>query len=308
MGRARHLGRHRRRTYLQLLGLASQPVSVSPQPPICAGGAYGLRVHGIEVPAGQLIAAPEHWPAVELRVRVVPGPGHELEYVDADSARLNVRAGGTVAMDRASGVATFTLAAPPTPSALVHPHLAAVAAVWSHWAGREGFHAGAFLAGGGVWGILGDKGTGKSSTLAALASRGVPILCDDVLVLDSGAALAGPRSIDLRTDAAERLRIGEPLGVIGGRDRWRVALEPIEPELPFHGWIALRWAEKPTIRPLEGAGRLSRLLANRALLVPPRAPTVVFDLARAPFLELSRPRRWDAIDDALDRLLTAISG
>lgn len=210
-------------------------------------------------------------------------------------------------MDRRAGVATFTLAASPPASALLHPHLAAVAAVWAHWGGQDGFHAGAFLAGDGVWGVLGDKGSGKSSTLAALARRGVPIVCDDVLVLDGPSAFAGPRSIDLRTDAADQLGIGEPLGVVGERERWRVKLEPIQPELPFRGWIALRWSDEPVIRPLEGAGRLRQLLANRALLIPPRAPSAVFDLAGLPFFEFGRPRRWDSIDGALAQLLGAIS-
>jgi hypothetical protein len=211
-------------------------------------------------------------------------------------------------MDRDRGMATFTLAAEPMASALIHPHLAAVAAVWAHWAGHDGFHAGAFLTDGGVWGVLGEKGSGKSSILAALAKRGVPIVCDDVLVLADRTAFAGPRSIDLRADAAEQLGIGEPLGVIGERERWRVGLGPIEPELPFRGWIALGWSQQPMIRPLEGAGRLRQLLANRALLVPPRSPSSVFDLAELPFFEFSRPRRWDTMYGALGDLLGAISG
>jgi hypothetical protein len=210
-------------------------------------------------------------------------------------------------MDRIAGVATFTLDAPPAASALLHPHLAGVAAVWSYWSGQEGFHAGAFVSGGGVWGVLGDKASGKSSALAALASRGVPIVCDDVLVLDRGDALAGPRSIDLRADAAATLRIGARLGVVGERERWRVALQPIEPVLPFRGWVALRWSETPAVHTIEGAERMRRLLANRALLVPPRAPDALFDLAGLPFFELSRPRRWTAVDDALELLLGAIS-
>lgn len=273
------------------------------------GGAYGLRVAGIDVPPGQLVDAPADWALVELRVRVRPAPAPAFEYVDEQTARLNVRTGGAVLMDRAAARATFTLPAAPSESALLHPHLAAVGAVWAHWLNRDAFHAGAFVAAGGVWGLLGDKGAGKSSTLAALARAGVPIVCDDVLVLDRGQALAGPRSIDLRADAAETLGSGEPLGVIGDRERWRVALGPIAPALPFRGWVALQWSERAAaIAPLQGAGRLRALLQHRALRVPPRTPAVLLGLAGLPFFELSRPRSWDEIGNASELLLAALSG
>lgn len=273
-----------------------------------AGGAYGLRVHGIEVPSNQLVDAPAAWQSVEVRVRLTTDPQPPAEYINGETACLGVRAGGSVVLDRGSGRATFTLAERPTASALVHPHLAAVAAVWAHWSGREGFHAGAFLAAGGVWGLLGDKGAGKSSTLAALARMEVPVLCDDVLVLEGSTALAGPRSIDLRADAAHSLGVGEPLGIVGDRERWRIPLAPIAPELPFRGWVTLRWAEEPRIRPLRGAERMRELLAHRALRVPPRTPAALFDLGDRPFFEFSRPRRWGSIDDALKLLLASLSG
>jgi len=271
-------------------------------------GAYGLRVRGLELPHDQLVEAPDDWPAVRLHVRVVPVPASPAEYIAGGAACLQVRPRGSVVMDRAASRATFTLPGEPTASALLHPHLAAVGAVWAHWSGHESFHAGAFLAGGAVWGVLGDKGSGKSSTLAALAGAGVPIVCDDVLVLDGLTALAGPRSIDLRADAARTLGIGEPLGVVGDRERWRVALEPIQPVLPIGGWVDLGWSEQPVVRSIHGTDRLRRLLENRALRIPPREPAALFGLAGLPFLELSRPRRWHSITDALELLLAAVSG
>lgn len=209
-------------------------------------------------------------------------------------------------MDRAAGQATFLLESRPSASALVHPHLAGVAAVWSYWCGHDGFHAGAFFAGGGVWGLLGEKGSGKSSTLAGLARAGVPIVCDDVLVLAGGTAFAGPRSLDLRADAARELGAGQPLGVIGQRERWRVALGSIEPELAFRGWVALRWGSETTVRPLRGAERLRQLVEHRALLVPPRTPTALIDLAERPFLEFTRPRGWGSLEEAVGLLLDAV--
>lgn len=271
-------------------------------------GAYGFRIYGVDATASQLVQAPAHWPPIELRVHVTGSVPAEPEpdYVDPNRARLRVRSGGSVVMDRAAGHATFNLAARPTATALVHPHLAAVAAVWSHWYGRDGFHAGAFVAAGGVWGLLGEKGSGKSSTLAGLARLGVPIVCDDVLALERGTAYAGPRALDLRADAARAFGTGEPLGMIGDRERWRVALEPIAPELPFHGWVALRWSDRTAVGPLRGADRLRELLEHRALLIPPASPTTLMDLSSLPFVELSRPRVWGSLDSALGLLLETL--
>ncbi len=289
-------------------GSTSARAKATSPPPRSNGGAYGVRVVGIEVPAGQLVDAPTHWPAVEVRLRTAPAPAPAAEYVTEHVARLNVRSGGVLLMDRLPARATFTLPAAPSGSALVHPHLTAVGAVWAHWLGHEPFHAGAFVAGAGVWGVLGDKGAGKSSMLAALAHREVPIVCDDVLVLDRNRALAGPRSIDLRADAARTLGIGAPLGVVGERERWRVPLDPIEPMLPFCGWITLDWSERPTLRPLQGAERLRALLQHRALRIVPGGPSALLDLAGRPFLEFCRPRRWSEIEKASELLLEALSG
>ena len=272
-----------------------------------ADGAYGFRIHGVVAPPSHLVQAPAHWPPIELSVRVMPSPPLAEEYVGVDRASLQVRSGGSVVMDRAAGTATFLLPSQPSVSALLHPHLAGVAAVWSHWCGYDGFHAGGFVAGGGVWGVLGDKGSGKSSTLAALARAGIPIVCDDVLVLGGGMAFAGPRSIDLRTDAARELGAGQPLGVIGERERWRVALGSIQPELPFRGWIALSWGPAASVRPMRGSERMRPLVEQRALRVPPRTPSALIDLADRPFLEFSRPRHWGSMKDALGLLLDAVA-
>ncbi len=176
----------------------------------------------------------------------------------------------------------------------------------AHWLGRESFHAGGFAAGGGVWGVLGDKGAGKSSMLASLARAGIPVVSDDVLVLDGRTALAGPRSIDLRSDAAARLGAGEPLGAIGDRERWRVPLEPISPELPLRGWVVLGWDERTIIRRPQGSERLNSLLPHRGARLYPPKPEGLIDLSSLPLIELRRARRWDSADDALDRLLDAV--
>ncbi len=162
------------------------------------GGAYGLRIRAAGAHPPELIPAPAHWPSIELCVRVTKEAPAAEEHLGGESAKLRVRPTGAVCIDRARGLATFFLPTAPTAAALLHPHLAGVAAVSSHWRDQQSFHAGAFVAGNGVWGVLGEKGFGKSTMLAALDRAGVPVLCDDVLVLDGQTAFAGPRSIDLR--------------------------------------------------------------------------------------------------------------
>lgn len=233
-------------------------------------------------------------------------PPPAAEYIDDEKAVLRLRSGGSAEIDRLALRAVFRLPMRPDDRALVHPHLAGVAAIAAHWLGRESFHAGAFVAGGGVWGLLGDRGAGKSSLLASLALAGVPVLCDDVLVLDGRTALAGPRSIDLRSDVAERLGIGEPLGVIGERERWRVPLEPIAPELPLRGWVVLGWDERTIVKRAQGSERLTSLLPHRAARLYPPKPQELIVLSSLPFLQLLRRRCWDSGDDALRRLLDAV--
>lgn len=237
-------------------------------------------------------------------VRTDGAPPADPEHIPEVAATLRLRSGGWVTIDRATGArACFSLPAKPRVEALLHPHLAAAAVLAARWRGRDSFHAGAFVFDGGVWAVLGEKGSGKSSTLASLAQAGVPVVCDDVLVLDGTTALAGPRSIDLRADAAERLGVGECLGVLGERERWRVPLGPVEAELPLRGWITLRWSKQAAVRPLRGAERLCALLGNRALHAASPDPMAPIELSALPFLELSRPQAWDSTTESIDLLL-----
>ena len=67
------------------------------------------------------------------------------------------------------------------------------AAVFARWRGLETLHGGAFVDDrGGAWAVLGDRGAGKSSLLAALALAGHEVVADDLLVLDGGDCFAGP--------------------------------------------------------------------------------------------------------------------
>jgi hypothetical protein len=271
-----------------------------------ARGAYGFRLTGIPEPDPLLVDAPPGWPALEVRAHLHTGPA-PAEAFGEDSACLPLRTGGWVEFERAAGRVTFWLAEPLPPAAIAHPLLGVAAIVPAFWLDRESFHAAAFEHDGGAWAVVADREAGKSSLIATLALAGVPVVCDDILVLDRLTALAGPRSVDLREPAAVALGAGEPLGRIGDRDRWRLPLGPVAPELPLRGWITLRWSEEPAVRRLGGSDRLRAIAAHRAFLLGTPDPGWLLELSSLPVLEFSRPRRWDAAGEAAQRLLEALT-
>lgn len=176
-----------------------------------------------------------------------------------------------------------------------------------HWLGRESVHAGAFAIDGRALAVVGTRGAGKSSTLAWLALGGGEVLCDDLLVVDGRAPFPGPRSIDLREDAAARLGAGEAVGVTGARARWRVRLGPTRDRHVLGGFVFLSWGDSVTVRTLGAAERLERLAPQRGLRLEPTRRDAVLDLAALPAWEISRPRRWSSMREAGQRLLELAS-
>jgi hypothetical protein len=268
-------------------------------------GCYGFALQGVLGADALLVDAPSDWPGLEL-VRE-PDDGHrpEEDSIGPSRAVLPLQR-GWVEIERSPGRATFRLEEPPPDGDLVHPYLAPAAAVAARWAGRESFHAGAVISDGGAWALLGDKENGKSTTLAWLALHGHSVLVDDLLVLDGASALAGPRCIDLREEAAERLGAGEALGMVGLRERWRVTLGSVPAAVPLRGWFTLGWGDELTLERLQGPERMLALLPYRAVALEPGAPEDLIALASLPVWRLRRPRHWDWLEPAAARLLEAI--
>ena len=251
--------------------------------------------------------APPEWPLLELLRGPVEGDSPAEDRLGPEHAELPLHS-GWVAIDRSPARATFRVRGPLADRDLIHPYLAPAAAVAARWAGRESFHAGAVVVGGGAWVVLGGKEQGKSTTLAWLALQGHDVLADDLIVLAGASALAGPRCIDLRAESAARLGAGEPLGVVGMRERWRLALAPVAEQVPLRGWISLAWDDEVAMEPLRGAERMLALLPHRSVRLVPGAPEALVDLSSLPVWRLRRPCRWDSLTDAGGRLLDAIAG
>jgi hypothetical protein len=269
-------------------------------------GAYGFRLHGLAHAGELLVDAPPGWPPLEI-ARAPDREGPPADRVGPERAELRLASGGWVGIDRAPGRAVYHLPQPLDDEALVHPYLAPVALISARWLGRESFHAGAFVADGGVWAMLGDKEAGKSTMLAWLDAHGRPVVCDDALILDGHTALAGPRTIDLRAESAQRLGIGEALGTVGVRERWRVPLDPVAAELPFRGWVQLEWGDEVAVERVRGAARLPALIPHRGVRLEPPRPEALVDYAALPQLTLRRPRGWGSLREGAERLLDAIA-
>ncbi|MET8091473.1 hypothetical protein [Micromonospora sp. NPDC005220] len=260
--------------------------------------AYGLHIDGLDevTDLGISTGPPAGCRPVTVRQRQAdPPPPAPL---DADRMVRLLTDGRTLELRRANGSATF-YGPPLAADVLAHPYLAPVAVVVNRWAGRETFHAGAFVHNGRAWVVLGSRTAGKSTLLAALADRDVPVLADDIVVCDDGDVLAGPRCVDLREPIPG---LGLPTRGVRDDTRLRVTLPAIAPRLPLGGWIFLNWGDGPALTPVGPADLLTRLAARRSLPELASDPAALLALAGQPGYDLTRPRDWAALD-ATHRLL-----
>jgi hypothetical protein len=270
-------------------------------------GAYGLHLPALADAADVLVDAPEHWS--DWHVELATGRGRPAEFVDDARARLLCKPSGWVDVDRASSTSTLHLPTKPAAYEIVQPRLGMSAVIAAHWRGNYSFHAGVFLAAGAAWGVLGDRGAGKSSLLATLALMGVPVLADDALILDGRRkVLAGPRCIDLRKQAATALGMGESIGVVGTRERFRMRLAPVPCEVHLGGFICLEWG-KTAFAPVSPERRAGALAQSFALRLPERseqAYVALMELLGLPMMRFRRPRALDRIQVSAQRLLAGI--
>jgi hypothetical protein len=216
-----------------------------------------------------------------------------------ESFTIWIAEGGSVALDRATLEVRIRTVAPLSDDAVLHPYLALPAAFAGRWLGRHSLHGGAFVHGGGAWALLGDKGGGKSSTLAALLHRGHVVLSDDVLVLDGLTVFAGPRAVDLRGGELG----GERLGVVGARERWRLQPAAAPLAVPLNGVVHLRWGERLAVTPMVPAARLAALIAQRVFRPDGDDALSLLDLAALPTWLLERPHGVDGLEACVDQLL-----
>lgn len=279
-----------------------------PAPP--SGIAYGLRVPSASFAPDRLLPAPadasaEPW-ALELHDGfVAPPPAERLPEAHGERRPIAMDAHGATIdygdarlhLTRAARTAELTHAGAVHPERLVHPLLAAVGICAAHWRGDIPLHAGAVILGGQAWVLLAGRADGKSTTLAALADAGHPVLTDDLLVVDQECAgQIGPRCVDLRAGglAAGRDDLTH-VPTIGTRSRLRLGLGPAPAAAPIGGFVLLGWGDELRTATVPVQNRGAALGAALAIDARSAAPRVLLELTTRPMVALERPQSLDTL-------------
>jgi hypothetical protein len=285
----------------------AHPIAPGTVEDVSVRGAYGFKLAGFDDEAG-LNDVPAEWPLLRVEERAAEG-GDPFDRVDIGPDRAIVPLLGDVLLtvEREPAKATYWTPRRLGRESILHPYLAPAAAIASWWIGRETFHGGGLILRDGVWAILGDKGSGKSSLLAWFASQGHGVLTDDALVVEKGRTYVGPRSIDLR-NVPERLHsAAEFVGVIGDRERWRIRLPHAPATLELRGWVILEWAEDVRVGSVAADTLFEHLISQRMVLLRPPDPVRLLEHATLPGFRLRRPKRWDAVERGAEALLRALA-
>lgn len=254
--------------------------------------------------------APPAIPFTGFRHHEITPDGDLLAYRDV--GRFLVRDAPVIEVDAEPGFDTRLIGLP-----LLGP----VIACWFHRSGSLVLHGSAVAIEGRAHVFLGDKGSGKSTTAAALVVAGLPLVADDVVVLDrqAGGAITvraaypamkldkemmaafPPGSCEviqpdegLYTHGKSRVRLtglacreAVPLGPVHCLNRGeRNVIEPLPTERVLHGLI--RFSHHPRLgsaanTPAETAG-LFRLAAQFAPLIEGDILTVKDSLAEIALL------------------------
>jgi hypothetical protein len=258
--------------------------------------AYGLAFPGLDDAGFMLRAAPGQWPEVRVTCQVdapglphLPPEEHTLDRLERSSEA------GRVILDRRERTARYFVPRPLHTSELVRPILDTAATAFARWEGHDVFHAGAFVGAAGVWAVVGESGAGKSTLLAALAVRGVPVVADDLLVVDDRAAYAGVRTVDLQPDAVARLGIADRVTPVGREGRLRLGLPDVTPRTALAGWVFLCWSKTSELVALSARETLSRVTGSHLWADVTSDPVRLLDFAALPGYELRRPRHADSL-------------
>ena len=141
--------------------------------------------------------------------------------------------------------------------------------VYAAIASLNGFlpiHASAVAVGGAVYAFTGPPGAGKSTLVAALGSRGLPMFCDDTLVLDLSdperiTCLPGHKRLKLRPDAVALTGAAREEKVSATVDKFYASPRSgdLRAVLPLAELIFLEEAEQTSIAAISGAERLARM-------------------------------------------------
>ena len=266
--------------------------------------AYGVRVEGLGAPSSLALRGAAAWPAIHFRTELTDDPLARASEVREDGATI-VNPAATLLVDRERAEVRVRSASPVPEADLVHPGLWPVGAVFARWRGAETLHAGAFVPEGGTdaWAVMADSTGGKTSFLAMLALTGIEVLADDLLVIEGGDCVGGPRLLDLRPEVVERLELGARVTtLVRSTSRRRLSLAPCDARWPVAGFIELGWSDRVAVERLEPAAALAALARHRRVRGLGTGFTQLLELVQRPVLRLTRPPGWAYAGEAIQRL------
>jgi len=190
-------------------------------------------------------------------------PGHLK--IEGDSFLFETPEGLRFAYSRGQGVTVDRSAA----SDISHERLWLDGSVYAAVASINGLlpiHASAVAHGGRVFAFTGPSGAGKSTLVTALGNHGLPMFCDDTLVLDLSdpervVCLPGHKRLKLTveaialTGAESQESVGNGIGKVYARPPAGDVAMP----LPLAELVFLEEGDAAQILPIRGAARILRL-------------------------------------------------
>jgi hypothetical protein len=270
-------------------------------------GAYGYLIAGIDGGDMLAVGGAAAWPVLTVSTGIESRAGPRRVELGPNRASIDTL-GARLVLER-EPVSVTVLARSRLPEAdLVHPSLWPAAAVFARWRGLETLHSGAFVDDrGGAWAVLGDRGAGKSSLLAALVLAGHSVVADDLLVIDGGDCFAGPRCVDLKPDAVTELGLGA-LPSVRCTERRRLVLAPCPGRFALRGCIYLEWGDRVAAEPLAPAEHLGLLAAQRRIAGLGANVEQLLGLSGLPAFRLRRPQARGWVDATTRVLIEAVRG
>ena len=246
------------------------------------------------------------WHPCALRVDQGPPPGATSVHWTGDTVRLDAHDRFSVLVRARPLGAVVISPLLMSPREVVHPVMAFVGAVAAAWTGRSALHAAAVVVGGRAWLLVGRPGSGKSTFAVHARRRGLPVLCDDLAVVEGRTVFTGPRTADLREESARHWHLGDDALVHVVQPRWRQDLGPGPMEAELGGLVELRWGPELGVARLGASERIALLSEHDALGRGPGSPTGFLDLVQLPAFSLTRPRDLSGLDCAVDALLALV--
>ena len=285
--------------------------------------AFGMFIRSelpLELPEADL-AASRSWPVDIVRGQVAVGPSLPFCLERIRKTRYGL-VDGAVVFD-VPGIARYALEGDslirvdPHPTAdenLVCLYISGLfLVVLLKRRGILALHGSAVAGPSGAIAFIGDRGSGKSTTAAALVAHGYTMLCDDIVPIAGGPlVLPGIPRPKLLPDAYEAL-IGDPLQaahLFDGVDKFHVELPSSRVSAPLGMIFLLEKTEKDALQilPLKGAIKLQSIFHHAIMLEGVDDASIHFMrcaeyLSGALFHQVKRPAARQSLEELVGRIL-----